>query len=103
MKHTIKSTWVKYPWIIDRRTWIMYLIINELSGRFGELAKIGPDKNFFNAISEHVDSFIHEGVMPPEKISSAILNIADDVLAGRDVTIKAGDYIALQDFIQHSK
>ena len=38
--------------------------------------------------------------MPPEAIAPAVMNVADDVLAGRDVQLRAGDYIALQNFIR---
>jgi hypothetical protein len=41
--------------------------------------------------------------MPPEAIAPAILNMADDVMAGRQVSLRAGDYIAIQNFARSSK
>ena len=44
---------------------------------------------------------MQEGVTPPEDIASAIMNIADDLMSGRDITLRAGDYIAIQNHVRN--
>ena len=39
----------------------------------------------------------------PEAVAGAVMNIADDMLAGRDVVIRAGDYIALMTHAREQK
>ena len=41
-----------------------------------------------------------EEKMPPADIAPAILNMADDYIAGREVAIRAGDYISIQNHIR---
>jgi len=38
--------------------------------------------------------------MPPPEIATAILNMADDFMAGRQVAMRSGDYLAIQNFIR---
>jgi hypothetical protein len=45
-----------------------------------------------------VKAYVEEGKMPPPEIETAIMNAADDYLEGRDITLRAGDYIALQSY-----
>ena len=61
-----------------------------------------PDARFFEELNQHVEAYLDEGKAPPDAIASAVMNVADDVLAGRDVQLKAGDYIALQNFMRKS-
>ncbi len=63
----------------------------------------GQDKALNTVIESHVRAYIEKGTMPPEGIAAPILNIAEDVAAGRQVTIRAGDYIALQNFARARK
>jgi len=87
-------------WVLDRRTWVMYLIPpGPLKDRFEHLVDIAPDKEFFDVISKHLTA-LEEGVMPPEAIAPAILNLADDLAAGRNPVLRAGDYISLQHHIR---
>jgi hypothetical protein len=67
---------------------------------------LGKDKSFNNAVETHVAAYLEKGTMPPSAIVGPILNIAEDIAAGREVTLRAGDYIALQTFVRsqsHSK
>jgi len=41
--------------------------------------------------------------MPPEEIAGPILNLADDFMNGREMTLKTGDYIALHNFMRKSE
>jgi len=96
-----KIKWVDLESILDRRIWVYYLIILErLSDRFRDLIEARPDARFFEVLNQHVKAYVKDGKMPPEAIAPAVMNVADDVLAGRDVQLRAGDYIALQNFIR---
>jgi len=99
-----KIKWVELESILDRRLWVYYLIVNErLKERFQDVIEARPDARFFKELNVHVQALVKEGKMPPEAIASAVMNVADDVLAGRDVELKAGDYIALQNFMRHAQ
>jgi hypothetical protein len=41
--------------------------------------------------------------MPPEEIAPTIMNLADDFAAGRQMCIRAGDYIAIQNYMRKGK
>ena len=85
--------------IEDRRIWQYYLIIPDLMvERLSELLEVVPDERFYKVLNEHVHAYIREGVMPPEQIMSTVMNVADDVMAGRDPVLRAGDYIAMQNY-----
>lgn len=58
----------------------------------------GKDVAFNRFVQGHISAYIEKGTMPPEAITGPILNMAEDVMAGREPTIRAGDYIALQNF-----
>jgi molybdopterin converting factor small subunit len=90
--------------ILDRRIWVYYLIIvDQAAQKFGELLQARPDERFYETFSKHVEAYVKEGKAPPKAIEGAVLNAADDFLAGRDVTLRAGDYIAVQNFIRGGK
>jgi hypothetical protein len=90
-------------WIWNRKTWVYYLIINDSIKELGEVAKVAPDARFFEMVSHHVREYVENGVKPPDAIATAILNVADDTMAGREVTMRAGDYIALQTYARSKK
>jgi len=69
---------------------------------FQEIA-LGKDKAFNSLIETHVSAFLEKGTMPPAQISGAILNIAEDLVAGRTPTLRAGDYIALNSYKRAAK
>jgi hypothetical protein len=85
-------------WVLDRRTWVMYLIINEKIRDLGKYVELKPDAKFEAYVTKHVKAYVEKNVMPPNEIAGAILNIADDQIAGRPMMLRAGDYIALQNF-----
>lgn len=93
--------WTQLESILDRRIWVYYLIVlDRLADRFRDVIEARPEARFFQELNKHVQAFVHEGKQPPDQIASAVMNVADDVLAGRDVQLKAGDYIALQNFFR---
>jgi len=92
------------PWWI-----IAYLLIPDwdrfdqgLVEGFQKVA-LGQDKAFNSLVETHVSAYIEKGVMPPAAIHGAILNIAEDMIAGRTPTLRAGDYIALRTFSRAAK
>jgi hypothetical protein len=93
--------WLKPTIIEDRRLWIMYLTspIEGLRKGWLKLVEIPPNEEFYSVVSTHVKAYM-KGEAPPDSIASAILNIADDIASGRDVIIRAGDYISIQNFMR---
>lgn len=93
---------IKVPWkiatsILDRRTWIMYLqIVEGMHTDWERAVAIEPAADFYKKTEAIVEAYLEKGVAPPAAIAVPIMNIADDVAAGREVTIRAGDYVALQ-------
>ena len=80
-------------------TVVMYLVIvDQLVSRRPELVKFMPEERFFDVVREHVLAYATEGVEPPDQIAAAVMNIADDMMSGREVVIRAGDYITLMDY-----
>lgn len=85
-------------------TVVMYLvIIDQLVKKEIGLLKTRPTEQFFTMVHEHVMAYVLEGKEPPAQIAAAVMNIADDVMAGREVGIRAGDYIALMNFAKAEK
>lgn len=83
---------------------VMYLIIlDKLIARNKAIMTARPTEKFQRMVQEQVVNHVVNGEDPPAQIRTAILNIADDVMAGRDVTLRAGDYIALMDFARKGK
>jgi hypothetical protein len=81
--------------LLIRKDWVKYLVlVNWHAREFENLLKRPADAGFTDFIEKHVQAYL-DGTAPPEAIQTAVLNIADDVAAGREVTVKAGDYIAL--------
>lgn len=83
---------------------IMYLVIvDKLLQKQADLLKVEPSEKFFQMVRELVVTHIVEGQVPPEKIAVPIMNIADDMMAGREVVMRAGDYIALMSYAKSKK
>ena len=78
---------------------VMYLvIIDKMILKHRDVMVARPTKKFQRMIRKEVMTHVIDGVEPPEQIRTAIMNIADDMLAGRDVTMRAGDYIDLMNY-----
>jgi hypothetical protein len=87
--------------ILDRRIWVYYLVLMERAAqKFGDLLQARPDERFYETLTKHVEAYVKDGKLPPKAIEGAVLNAADDVMAGRDITLRAGDYIAVQTYIR---
>jgi len=59
-----------------------------------------PSKQFNETIEKFVNAFLFENKEPPAAIAGVIMNIADDVLNSREITLRAGDYITLQNYVK---
>lgn len=89
--------WALFDW---RRA---YLVPPVLEGTVRELVEIPPDDRFNRLVGDYVHALVNEGKEPPSAIATAIYNLGDDMLAGRQPTIRTGDYIALQNFLRQRK
>ena len=60
---------------------------------FEQFVKVvdGSDSGFNNFIQKNVKAYLETGKMPPSAIKAPILNIAEDIIAGREPVIRAGD------------
>ena len=88
---------------IDRDDWVKYYTLPLWHAKqLGNLVKWIPDDKFNKFLGNQVQSYLN-GSEPPAAIQSAIMNLADDYITGREVTIKAGDFIALQNHFRNPK
>jgi hypothetical protein len=89
-------------YILERQNWVKYLVVPDWQVKiYGELIVTGdPGKEFKAAVDVHVNAYLFNKKEPPAEIATAIMNIADDVLNGRDVILKTGDYISIQNFVR---
>jgi len=96
----IKRLNVSLPsWVFHRKIEVMYLVIGpDGLPKFKDILEIGITDQLMNVVSKHVNAYIKEGTLPPHDIMSPILNIADDIFAGKTPTIRSGDYISLQQY-----
>ncbi len=82
---------------------VMYLQITDLLSRgHADLLKVPATEKFFEMIREQVINQLSGTAVPPE-IAPAIMNIADDIAAGREVSIRTGDYISLMGYARANK
>lgn len=82
--------------IIARKDWIKYLVlVNWHVKDHAQLIEKAPDAAFQKFVVEHLENYL-AGKQPPAAITGAIMNLADEHLSGGEATLRAGDYIALQ-------
>lgn len=89
---------------IDRRDWVKYLTLSEFQTKLiqkanPEILEIGPNESFINFVQEQISSYL-AGEEIHKTIESAIMNCADMFASGEQITLRAGDYIALQNHHQ---
>jgi hypothetical protein len=90
-------------WIVKRWCVVCYLTINWKISDLVRQIKVEPPKNFYKVAAEHLYDYVHKDVMPPKEIAPAILNIAEDYMAGKPVQFRPGDYIMIQDYVRKMK
>lgn len=94
--------------IMDKIWWrkilVMYLYPPPFDmRRMQDILTKGLDPAFGKVVTQHLKAYMTAGVAPPAAIESTIMNFADDMVAGRPVSVRTGDYIAVQNFIQGMK
>ena len=83
---------------------VMYLvIIDKMLMKYKDIMRVRPTEKFFTMVHEQVMSHVIDGKELPAQIQPTIMNIADDMMAGRDVTLRAGDYISLMNYAREMK
>lgn len=90
-------------WIRWQKQKYMYLVVGPgdlFKQRLVDIVNVPADAGFQATVDRLVAAYIEKGEMPPEQIAPTILNLADDVMAGRDMVIRAGDYIALRNYMR---
>ena len=80
-----------------------YLIINYDIREIVELADRELPANFSKELANYVYGYMYEDKMPPAEIATTVLNVAEDLIAGREVIFRAGDYINTQKFMMGKK
>jgi hypothetical protein len=91
----VKVDWAHFWWKVA------YLIVNwTLPKQMQNVARIEPDARFQAFVGKHVQALVEKGQKPPPEIAAPIINLGEDYAAGRDLTVRAGDYIALQEFFR---
>jgi hypothetical protein len=82
--------------IIDRKDWVKYLVlVNWHAQELEDVLTRRPDAKFTAFVEDQVRAYL-DGKAAPEAIQPAIMNIVDEMAGGKEVTLRAGDYIALQ-------
>jgi len=86
----------------DMRQRVRYLVLHNvaLKAYADELKVTVPKEEFNKFVSEQVRAYITDSKMPVKEVAPAILNIADDIMAGREPVIKSGDYIMIQSYLR---
>jgi hypothetical protein len=79
---------------------VCYLIINWRIDELWEKAQVRIPTEFYKELAEHLYAYVYEAEMPPAQIAPTIMNIADDLARGDPVKLRAGDYIAVQDYFR---
>lgn len=59
-----------------------------------------PGKEFNDFTNKLVNDYIFKKKAPPAEVATAVINIADDFLNNREVVLRSGDYIALQNYMR---
>lgn len=73
-----------------------------LADKYVKLVQTEPVKGFYEFIAENMNAVLDGKEIAPE-IEPAILNMLDDRMNHRRITIRTGDYIALQKQFQQQK
>lgn len=91
------------PEIIFRKNWLKYLVLAKWHAeKLQDVLSAPADAKFAKFVDTQVQAYLG-GTAPPKSIQTAVMNVADDVAAGRSSTLRAGDYIALQTEFQKQR
>jgi hypothetical protein len=90
-------------WAIPRWWLVAYKIPPPVAKELGDLVEIPIDARFEKVVSGYISAVLAEGKMPPADIAPTILNLSQDLVNGRDMVIRTGDYIAIQNHLRTMK
>lgn len=104
MQRAVRYTVKGLEQMIDKN-WCLasYLILNLDFHEFEELAQRELPANFANRMATLVYGYMCENKLPPTEIQQVVLNVSEDIAAGRDVALRAGDYIAVQKYFRANR
>ncbi len=95
--NSINVVLADYIW--KRKIWLFYLIVPDNVFEKNEVSlTVSPE--FENVTFGYAKAYIEKGEMPPADIAPTIINMADDYMSGRQVAIRAGDYMAIQNHLR---
>lgn len=101
-KRFVHPVWIRRETVLDRRIWVYYLVLLErATEHLGDRIQVQPDERFFKVLGQHVEHYLETGEAP-EAIQSVVMNVADDYMAGREIVLRAGDYVTMQNFARHA-
>jgi hypothetical protein len=68
-----------------------------------KLVPVRPDERFDRFVTQQVEAYVERGELPAENVAAGILQLAGDVMAGREPTLRAVDYIAIQNHLRQAR
>ena len=90
--------------ILDREIprWmkVAYLILSMKTDKMFSKLDVRTGERFNRVVAGYLNDYLSEGKLPPDEVAAPILNLADDFMAGRVMSMRAGDYIAIQNHIR---
>ena len=89
-------------WIWKRKSQVMYLIVVDDFFDRNQIT-LTMKEDFADLTFQYAKAYIEEGKMPPADIAPAILNMADEFMAGRQVALRAGDYVAIHNHLRATR
>jgi hypothetical protein len=63
----------------------------------------GQDNGFVAYVNKYVEAYLDNGAMPPAAIVGPIMNLAEDIKAGREAVMRVGDYMAIRNEMHAKK
>ena len=78
---------------------LMYMVYNTSpfsSAR--DAVSVRPTAPFDKFVKDTVSNYLLNNIEPPQEIIVAIRNLADDVISGKNVVMRSGDYICLVNY-----
>ena len=104
MSEKIAKARMVFPeWVVKRWCIVCYLIINWRVQDLVEQVRVEPAAEFYKIAAESLYEYVYNDKMPAKEIAPAILNIAEDFISGNPVKFRAGDYIAIQNYVRKMK
>lgn len=88
--------------IFDKKDAVKYLVVFDWQNMLIDrtVLEAVTSAKFNDFVYKHVDAYVTGQIMPPAEIKGTILNIADDLLSGREPILRTGDYLALQNYMR---